>query len=335
MKKLLLVAALMVFGSSMALAQEPIKLKLATFQPPQSEIVKLVYEPWAKKVEAASGGSVKIDVFAGGTLGRNPDMQLKLLNDGVCDFAFLVPAYFKGTFPDDEVFDLPFMVQDQVEGTIVAQRVFDRGVISGYQNLKVLNFRTSGPYMVHSSKPVKTPADLKGMKFRATMKIHLDFFSSMGVSTVGMPIGQVAESLSRGVINAAVCDITSLQMFRIRDATSHTLLLPLGATSMVWAMNKAKYEGLPPKAKAAIDLMKSAEMADWIARDDASKEAVVLKELSSNPKYTVYRATEGELKEWKTGFQPAVDEWKKGKPNSAKLMAVLEEELAKYRSQKK
>ncbi len=335
MKKLIVVAFLLVFGSSIASAQEPIKLKLATFQPPQSEIVKLVYQPWAKKVEDASGGIVKVDVFAGGTLGRNPDMQLKLLNDGVCDLAFLVPAYIKGTFPDDEVFDLPFMIRDQVEGTIVAQRVFDRGVISGYENLKVINFRTSGPYMVHSSKPVKTPADLKGMKFRATMKIHLDFFNAMGVSTVGMPIGQVAESLSRGVINAAVCDITSLQMFRIKDATSHTLLLPLGATSMVWAMNKAKYESLPPKGKAAIDMMNSSEMAQWIARDDAFKEAVVLKELSSNPKYTIYRPTDAEVKEWKTAFQPAVDAWKKRTPKSAKLIAALEEELAKYRAQKK
>ena len=100
MKKIVLaIAILMIFvGNVMA---EPIVLKWANFEPPQSFAMKNIWGPWFAKMEKEGAGLFKIDVYAAGTLNRNPVKQLKILRDGVADIAFILPSYTPGTFVDD------------------------------------------------------------------------------------------------------------------------------------------------------------------------------------------------------------------------------------------
>jgi len=76
-------------GSAMA---QTVTLKLASFEPATAPITGGVLTPWARDVEAASGGTLRIEIFPGGTLGRNPLQQLKLVQDGVADLTWTVPG---------------------------------------------------------------------------------------------------------------------------------------------------------------------------------------------------------------------------------------------------
>lgn len=49
-------------------------------------------EPFGKAVTADSGGTVKVQMFPGGTLGKDPSGQVKYLQDGVLDIVFLIPS---------------------------------------------------------------------------------------------------------------------------------------------------------------------------------------------------------------------------------------------------
>lgn len=91
--KSLFLAATLACGVATAQTVQTVTLKLASFEPATAPITGGVLKPWADDVMKASGGTLKIDIFPGGTLGRNPLQQLKLVQDGVADLTWTVPGY--------------------------------------------------------------------------------------------------------------------------------------------------------------------------------------------------------------------------------------------------
>ncbi len=90
-------------------ALKQIELRFAHFQPPTNYASTRYLAPWAKKVEEATGGKVKVTVYAGGTLAKETE-TLTAVQFGVADIGLLVDAYAKGSFPLGEVNSLPFIL---------------------------------------------------------------------------------------------------------------------------------------------------------------------------------------------------------------------------------
>ena len=53
-------------------------------------------------------------------------------------------------------------------------------------------------------QPVRTMADLKGLKLRAPTRQTNKFLAALGATPVAMPVPQVGEALAKGVIDGAV-----------------------------------------------------------------------------------------------------------------------------------
>jgi len=92
-------------------------LRFASFEPPVAFLTKNVFTPWAKQVGDASKGTIKVKIYSGGTLGRSPAQQLKLVEDGVADIAWVIPGYTPGRFQEGTVGELPFLVQSSEAGS--------------------------------------------------------------------------------------------------------------------------------------------------------------------------------------------------------------------------
>jgi TRAP-type C4-dicarboxylate transport system, periplasmic component len=67
-----------------ALAQE-FTLKLHHFLGPKSPAQTQMLEPWAKSIEEASGGKVKIEIYPSMSLGGAPPELISQVRDGVVD----------------------------------------------------------------------------------------------------------------------------------------------------------------------------------------------------------------------------------------------------------
>ncbi len=92
MRKIMLAAAIAAVGmASGAQAQE--KLKFAVFTPDSEMTHQVIMKPWAEKVSKESGGTLEIQTFPNGALGRNPGLQTKMLQDGVADIVWVIPSY--------------------------------------------------------------------------------------------------------------------------------------------------------------------------------------------------------------------------------------------------
>ncbi len=64
-------------------------LKIACYLPPFSVSVSKILKPFAGEVTKATGGSVKFQEFWGGSLGRSPEQQYKLVTGGITDIVFI------------------------------------------------------------------------------------------------------------------------------------------------------------------------------------------------------------------------------------------------------
>ena len=102
--------------ASGASAQE--KLKFAVFTPDAEMTHQIVMKPWAERSTKTPNGTLDIQTFANGALGRNPALQTKMLQDGVADIAWVIPSYTPGVYLDDDVFELPNIIQDSVRGVV-------------------------------------------------------------------------------------------------------------------------------------------------------------------------------------------------------------------------
>ena len=109
MKKTLITAAVALLGSTAAMADEPIILKVAHFWPPTAMSQQKVLEPWCAKIEQESAGRMKCQIYPAMQLGGTPPQLIQQVQDGVADIVWTLPGYTAGRYPSMEVFELPFM----------------------------------------------------------------------------------------------------------------------------------------------------------------------------------------------------------------------------------
>jgi TRAP-type transport system periplasmic protein len=99
------------------LAQAPIELKMASFVPPTHSIWAGVLLPWAKKVEEASGGKLKIAPYPSMQLGGKAPELYRQMVQGIADIVFTLPGYTSGDFPMMSLTELPGTATSAREGT--------------------------------------------------------------------------------------------------------------------------------------------------------------------------------------------------------------------------
>jgi TRAP-type C4-dicarboxylate transport system substrate-binding protein len=315
-------------------AQQPVKLKFASFEPPQAPITGKVFTPWAQDVGKASNGTLEIEMFPGGQLGRNPLQQLKLVEDGIADLTWTVPGYTPGRFDDVEVTELPFLVRSAREGSLALTRMHQKGQLAGFGELKLLFIGTVPANNIHSTFPVTSVADLKGRRIRTGSAQLAKLVESLGAAPVQLGAPQVAESLSKGVIDGSLNEWNFVATFKLDQVATHHFALPMGTVAVMVPMLKSKYDALPPAAKAALDrysgealAVRFSEVVDGV--NDATRERVAK---SAKNKVVVPGAPEEE--QWRKATQPLADNWRKARPRNDAVYTAFTNEVAAVRAGK-
>jgi TRAP-type C4-dicarboxylate transport system substrate-binding protein len=326
------VAAAVPLGS--AHAADPVKLKLATFEPPQGVIISTALGPFAKDVVAASGGTLQIDVFTSGTLGRNPLTQLKLVTDGIADIAWIVLPYTPGRFDDTEVVGLPFVTNTSMEASIALQRLYAKGVLVGFENLKMLALAATPPLKIHSNQPVRLPGDLKGKRVRVSGDHLTKVTQQLGGAVVQLGGGQIAEGMARGVTDMTLNNWGFVGDFKVNEVTSQHLDIALGAVAVGVVMRKDKYDALPAPAKAAMERFGGEALARRLGAAFDKQEGEVRERVSKSPKNTVTSVSAADLEQWKRAIEPINESWRTASPRNQRVWVAFSQELQRVRTGK-
>jgi tripartite ATP-independent transporter DctP family solute receptor len=164
-------------------------------------------ENMGKKLEAATNGRIKMQMFPGAVLGQEKEVveQTQL---GAIQIARISLGVIGPVVPDVDVFNMPFVFRDVahmrkvIDGAIgdeLLQKVTDSPA-----KLVGLGWMDGGARSLYTKKPVRKPDDLKGQKVRMMGNpLFVDTMNAMGGNGIAMAYGEVFTALQTGVIDGA------------------------------------------------------------------------------------------------------------------------------------
>ena len=285
-------------------AQAAVTLKFHTFMAPMSNVWLNMHKAWMNKVEKESGGRIKFEGYPAMQLGGTPVQLYDQAKDGVVDVVWTLPGNTAGRFPRVEVFELPFMMTN-AEATSKAYWDYVQTVaIDEFKDVQVLALQVHGPGVIHTTdKPVKTAADMRGLKMRAPTRQVTKLMATLGATPVGMPLPSIPDALSKGSINGCVIPWEVVPSVKVHELTKfHAEFDPAGGalytTTFVMAMNKAKYNSLPPELKKIIDNNSGMPTSGWLGKTQQAGDAAGRKAASDrgNSIFTVNAAESQEFR---------------------------------------
>ena len=258
----LLVSALLLAGSAVASATE---LSLAYFMSPKHPMNKGMFTPFGDRLAEISGGKLTVKQFPGGALNSVPPKQYSILLEGVADVVFILPGYTADVFPKTNTVGLPGVCSSAVECTAGMQRA--RAVMEKEFNAKVIALWSNAPpVLVTRDKPVRSLADLQGMKVRVTSKSDTPFVEALGASAVAQPVSVINQNLANGVIDAIMIDPSAIGSFKLFEPGKFvTTWFPGSGSSFALLMNNAVYEALSDEEKGWVDAASDAALSQGAA----------------------------------------------------------------------
>ncbi len=254
-------------GAGTAGAQE-VNLKLHHLLPPVSHAHKNMLVPWADKVKQESGGRIQIDIYPAMQLGGKPPQLIDQARDGIVDIVWTLPGYTPGRFTKTEVFELPFMHKDIVSTNKALTEFLDRHG-DEYADYRVIAMFVHAGQVIHSAKPIRTAADLEGIKIRTPTRTGGWMIEAMGATPVGAPVPKIPEMLSKRVVDAVLIPYEVTLPLKVHEMVDyHTVLAGdverVNTSTFIIAMNKARYNSLPADLKKVIDDNSGMALSQWL-----------------------------------------------------------------------
>jgi TRAP-type C4-dicarboxylate transport system substrate-binding protein len=136
--------------------------------------------------------------------------------------------------------------------------------------------------------------------------------TDLGAEAIGMPVPQVPESLSRGVIDAATIPWQVTMALRTSEIVSHHTEFfgdhGLYTQTFAFVMNRNAYESLPDDLKAVIDANSGIE---WAGRFGAANDAddVVARNDAATKGNAIVTLDADETARWRAAAQVTIDNW--------------------------
>lgn len=295
-----------------ASAQE-VTLRLHQFLPAQANVPTNLLHPWADRVEAASGGRIRIERYPAMQLGGTPPQLIDQAQDGTVDIVWTLPGYTPGRFPTTEVFELPFIMTNARAASMAYWDMFEEHMKDGeFADVHMIATWTHGPGVIHSRQKVEKLDDLKGLKLRAPSRIVNTLLGHLGATPVGMPVPAVTEALSRGVIDGAVVPWEVAPSVKIEELVGHHTEFAEGqalyTATFVLAMNKARYEALPDDLKKVIDDNSGRELSGLFGWTQEHYDGPA-RQLAVDRGNEIVRLDAEATAAWKEASQPVIDGW--------------------------
>ncbi len=229
-------------------------LKFASFVPPKYVLHKPIFMKMGNDVAASTNGGLKIKIYAAGALGKGPVQQYNRAVKRVAEITMGVTGYTSSLFPKTLLIELPGVAKNGVDATANMWKVMGNHLASEYKGTHVLAaYATPPSVFMTTKKPIRTLADVKGMKIRAPSKAAGEVLKAYGASPVSMPATKVYTAMSTGVIDGALMGSDSLLIFKLIEPTKYvTTGLPEMPTAIYIVLNQAAWNELSAPHKAAL-----------------------------------------------------------------------------------
>lgn len=209
---------------------------------------------WNQKITEASGGQIIGDIKPQTELGLKGFEIMRLVKNGVFDFAFGLPGYVAAENAIFEGGDLSSVTQDIATQRKVADAYFptlEKAFAATY-NAKLMMLYPFPSQTLWCNAEVNGLADLKGKKIRVYSTTLGDFVEGVGGTSVTVPFAEVIPALEKGVVDCGITGTMSAYKAKWHQVATHAYTLRVGWGLAFGAMNMDKWNSMSPEQQAVL-----------------------------------------------------------------------------------
>ena len=213
---------------------------------------------FADELSRRTDGKWKIRIHWGGSVAGINEIP-NAIENGVGDIGDVVTPYF----PDQLLVNNAISYfYPQPESTIelgLLMAVWDQTIPQFREELakykmKMVGLRPLESYGLICTKPVRSVADLKGLRLRSYGFALPALITALGAVPVSLNTPETYEALQRNIIDCSPIGPTLAAGFKFDEVAKYYIEVPLGASwGHIIAMNLPKYNALPKDIRETID----------------------------------------------------------------------------------
>jgi TRAP-type C4-dicarboxylate transport system substrate-binding protein len=286
--------------------QAPIKLTYALFQPATAALSKMNTE-FAQEIEKRTNGRVQLQVFQSGSLLGAPAMFQGIRN-GIADMGNGITSYSPGNFPFTSIAELPNAAQSGWAASNAQYDFFMKYQPKEWNDVHVLTTVSSGYDIMGvgtGRTQIRTLEDWKGKSIRTN---HGEIITALGGTVKDVPMAEVFDSISKGVLDGVVGSLEPFKGWRLGDVCKFLTVNTVSVQpSILWfnIMNKDKWNSLPPEIQKTItDVSREYSGKLGLTWDD---QAVAGGEYCKSVGDSIYVLPKNEADRWKAAILPVID----------------------------
>lgn len=329
----LLFAALIFCGNSLAAQAKPIKLALSLSIIEMNDRWTKVMKPWVESIQEESKGRIIIEPFFVGTLAKEQQNYQGVV-DGLIDLSYASFVSEWGRFPmttimlvsppGEKMYTRPSRVLwDLYEQFPEFQKE--------YAEVKILSFNALPLSTIATTRPVSKLDDLQGKKISTGCKAQL---TALGAQPIFQPFEQCYTSLKKGVFDGIDCANAEYVAMKFAEVAKYKLTnLPIKAYPIGLAMNLNTWNNLPADLQAIFTKYSGAQFADMADSALAGLDATWKKQAEEMGAQFI-TLPQAEVDRWAKAIEPtrikaAEGLNAKGLPGTA-LLNAMDELIVKY-----
>lgn len=281
-----------------------------------------------QNLEAASRGQIYVKLHPAGQLGVGAALAQKV-QGGTVQGGAVSLSNFSPYAPAVDLINIPFWCgENQRFANLVTSRAWDKEITPRVigRGFKPIFYFTVDPRTVatrRGHKPVRTPADMQGMKMRVPpSQLLQQFYRLAGANPTVVPWGETPTALKQGVADGLDPSISALAVFGFQDILANILALRSVPDAQMFAANANWYNQLNPDLKSAFDLAAAKTQAEsfaQIAKARANAIAILKKGGAQ-----IAAPTQAEYKQWVEACGEQRKEWNDFKVKLAGSLETFE-----------
>jgi C4-dicarboxylate-binding protein DctP len=302
---LLAAVALVCFFNAPVFADAPIVIKFSHVVAKDTPKGKAA-EKFKALAEAATKGRVKIELYPNSTLYKDKE-ELEALQLGAVQM--LAPSLAKfGPLgvKEFELFDLPFIFNDKQALYRVTQGPIGQDMLKKLESkgIRGLAYWDNGFKMMTSNRPMRVPADMKGLKLRIqSSKVLDEQMRALGANPQVMAFSEVYQAMQTGVVDGGENPPSNIFTQKMHEVQKHLTATNHGYIGYAVIVNKKFWDKLPADMRGQLEgaMKEATKYGNTIAQQENDQ---ALEAVKKSGKTILYIPTEKEKEQWRNALLP-------------------------------
>ena len=292
-------------------------------------------ERWAELVKEKTQGRIVIKLYSGNSLvGGDQTREFTAIRQGVIDLSIGSTINWSPQVKELNLFSLPFLMPDYKAMDALTQGEVGKELFAALEKREVVplawgenGFRE----MSNSKRPIASPADMKGMKFRVVgSPLYNETFSALGANPTQMSWADAQPALASGAVDGQENPLSVFIGAKLPSVGQKYLTLwHYVADPLIFVVNKQVWNSWTPADREAVRLaalQAGKENIEKARKGIAGNDTAVLKQIEAAG-VTVTQLTPEQRAVFVQATRPVYEKW--AKTIGADLVKQAEAAIAK------